>query len=41
MLVGDFGDLVGYGLRVIRAQQIAERTAMGAQADAQPFLVFG
>lgn len=38
VLVGDFGDEVGYGLRVVGAQQIAQRPAMRAQAHTQLLL---
>jgi hypothetical protein len=41
VLVGDLGDEVGDGLRVVGAQQIAQRTAMGTQAHAQLFLGIG
>jgi hypothetical protein len=41
VFVGDLGDEVVDGLRVVGAQQIAECAAMGTQADAQLFLRLG
>ncbi|MBK6743837.1 MAG: hypothetical protein IPG66_13035 [Hydrogenophilales bacterium] len=38
VLVGNLGDEVADGLRVVGAQQIAQRPAMDAQADALLFL---